>query len=111
MAKHKKETKAENEARVLADNVRVLRSGIYGYIYKGKAILQSSNYNACNKFSKHVAEWIKLNTGESEFFILEAAKLLQKEQTLFIPNELPSTKGERIISGGNHYEAVVRQKY
>ena len=106
MAKHKKETKAENEARVLADNVRVLRSGLYGYVLNGKAILKSSALENVNLFSKQVQ-----NSSYNYFQIKEAAKIWQKNEPLFIPNQLPNTKGERIVSGGNHYEAVIRQKY
>ena len=55
MSKTKKETKADKEARVLEDNVKVLQNGLYGYIYKGKAILESADYNVVNKFSL----WVK----------------------------------------------------
>ena len=116
MAKHKKETKAENEARVLEDNVRVLRSGLYGFIFKGKCILKSADLVVINGFSKHVkktAEWIdqSQNTKLFKSLIIQDALSLQLKQPLFIPNQLPNTKVERIVSGGNHYEAVVRQKY
>lgn len=107
MANHKKETKAEKESRVLEHNVRVLRCGLYGYVHKGKAILKSADYKEVNKFSF----WVKtgcFNVRWPNEIILNEAKLLQSKQPLFIPNELPNTKGERIVIGGNNYESQIK---
>ena len=104
--KNKKLSKTEIESNLLAENVRVLRCGLYGYVLNGKAILKSSALENVNLFSKQVQ-----NSSYNYFQIKEAAKIWQKNEPLFIPNQLPNTKGERIVSGGNHYEAVVRQKY
>ena len=114
MANHKKETKAEKEARVLEDNVRVLRCGLYGYVHKGKAILKSAYFEQVNLFSKWVQSghvgFIGCISSESgiDTLIHQEAAQWQKKQPLFIPNELPNTKGERIVIGGNNYESQIK---
>ena len=106
----KKLTKTEKESNLLAENVRVLRCGNYGYIRKGIAIFKSADLFRVNLF----AEFANRNDTDfrSELVIKKEAKEWQSLETnLFIPNQLPNTKGEKIITRGNNYGAVIRQKY
>ena len=103
---------AEKKEIQLEKNVRLLRSGAWGYIHNKVAIFQSKNAETCNSFSK----WAK-DVTESGIFdsssnvILETAKHWQKLEGE--PKILPKCHlcdAPHWYAGSNNYEAVVRQQ-
>lgn len=81
----KKLTKLEIESNLLAENVKVLRCGLYGYICNGKAVFKSSILQNVNLFSTQVK-----NSTYNYFQTEQAAKIWQeKENIKYTPNQLP----------------------
>ncbi len=107
---NKNNSPLDKSKKILEDDCRVLQNGLYGYIYKGKAILQSADYNEVNTFSKTVKSVIsmKMDKKDTNHAILTTAKELQAKQPLFIQNELPNPTAEKVHGKTNNHEAQIK---
>lgn len=101
MAKTKKPKKQQLTDIPLLENVRILKSGAWGYILHGKAIFKSTNVEAVNSFSKWVTDTVLKEA--------ERMQLLEGEPKILPQCHVCDTP--RWSGGGNNYESVVRQKY
>lgn len=101
----------------LAENVRLLRCGAWGYIHEKKPIFKSEDVDKVNAFSNWVQiGYFAIVAGKyicwtNEEILKEAARmqLLEGEPKILPECHLCDNKMWRVES--NHYEAVVRQKY
>lgn len=96
----------------LADNVRLLKCGAWGYIYGGKAIFRSEDVNKVNDFAKWANEDVIGTYLTFKELILAEAKRLQRLEGE--PHILPKCHlcdTPHWSGGGNHFEAVVKEKY
>jgi len=106
----------------LENNVRLLKSGAWGYIYEGVAIFRSVDVLKVNEFSKLV---LKLKKRLNEWIIDSKTKgKMLTEEVLRLGNERQKLEGEpKILPNchlcdaatwrveGHYYESVCRQKY
>lgn len=117
MAKTKRVKKHYPTDIPLAENVRLLKCGAWGYIYDSKAVFKSKDVEMVNEFSRHVKEQnLKYKIGISGAFLVSPIEVWAAEwqklegEPKILPNcHLCDNKTWRVE--GNHYEAVVRQKY
>jgi hypothetical protein len=108
---------SEKKEIMLEENVRLLRSGAWGYIHKKKAIFQSMNAETCNSFSNWVfaySSWADVNKIEKKeiqnAIISEALNRQQSEPKIQILPKCHLCDAPHWYAGSNNYEAVVRQQ-
>jgi len=110
----KKKYKSQVTDIPLADNVRLLKSGAWGYVYEGKAIFKSADVYIVNSFS----EWVK--NGYYSFISGKYSKW-SKDEILKEASRIQKLKGEPKILPqchlcdmgtwrveGNNYEAQTK---
>jgi len=113
---------AEKKDIPLADNVRLLKSGAWGYIYEGKAIFRSIDVLKVNEFARLIVRY--KNTLDDYIAFEETIQLMLKDEAFRLANEWQQLEGEPKILPqchlcdaatwrveGHYYESVCRQKY
>jgi hypothetical protein len=111
-----KKQKTESKEIELCENVRLLRSGAWGYIHNKVAIFQSTDVGMVNEFSRHVEERkLKNPIGVDGIFQVLPIEVWAAEWQKLEgePKILPKCHlcdAPHWSSGSNNYEAVVRQQ-
>ena len=101
MAKTNKHNSPLDKSKIeLEDNVRVLQSGIYGYILNGESTFESADRKNVNAFAIEKNKILKA--------IISEGKQLAKLEPKHIPNELPSEAKEKIHGKTNNHEAQIK---
>lgn len=106
-----KKNKITQEKNELAQNVKVLSCGRYGYILNGKAIFKSNNLKKVNDFSNYCnSAFIEMSSNKIGAIKKEAERRQKIEGDFFVKNELPSTSLDRVTKRSNYFESVVQEK-
>jgi hypothetical protein len=102
---------SEKKEIQLCENVRLLRSGAWGYIYKKKAIFQSMNAEKCNEFSIWAESTKNGDFDNPNKVILETAfEWQQKEPKIQILPKCHLCDAPHWYASGENYGAVIRQQ-
>jgi hypothetical protein len=112
----KKQIAAKQEI-TLEDNVRLLRCGSWGYIYKKVAILKTKNAETCNSFSIWVENYLefanknKFDKHEIKHAIQAQALIEQQAEPKFqILPQCHLCDAPHWYANGDNYGAVIRQQ-
>lgn len=107
MAKTKRVKKQYPTDIPLAENVRLLKCGAWGYIYEGNAIFRSKDVEKVNEFSNLVKSSLLCKIHIK--FMAENWQILEGEPKILPQCHLCDAATWRVE--GNNYGAVIRQKY